>query len=121
MNPADFEALVAQALDDLPEPFASHLDNVQVVVADRPSVDQLRSVDVAHGATLLGLYEGIPQTQRGMGYTFVLPDKITIFREPIVDICSDETEIREQVTITVIHEIAHHFGIDDERLHELGW
>ncbi len=113
-----FEELVADALDALPEPFSSHLDNVEVTVEDWPSREQLGTH--AHGGTLLGLYEGVPQTHRGPGYTWVMPDKITIFREPIMSMCSDEDECATQVAHTVVHEIAHHFGISDDRLRELG-
>jgi predicted Zn-dependent protease with MMP-like domain len=111
-----FEELVADALDALPEPFASHLDNVEIVVEDWPAPDQMDR----HGGTLLGLYEGVPQTSRGPGYTWVMPDKITIFRQPIIRMCRDEAEVAEQARHTVIHEIAHHFGISDDRLRELG-
>lgn len=112
-----FEELVVDALDSLPEPFASHLDNVEITIEDWPSPDQVRH----HGGTLLGLYEGVPQTKRGTGYTWVMPDKITIFREPIMRMCRSEAAVAQQVRHTVIHEIAHHFGISDERLEELGW
>ena len=114
-----FEELVAEALDEIPEPFASHLDNVHVVVEDEPSAEHLGDVGDPH--TLFGLYEGVPQTERGPGYSLVMPDKITIFRGPICRACADEDEVYEEVAVTVVHEIAHHFGIDDERLDELGW
>ncbi|HVL80607.1 MAG TPA: metallopeptidase family protein [Actinomycetota bacterium] len=117
----EFEVLVAEALDSLPEPFASHLDNVEVVVADEPSSEELEEAGVEPGASLFGLYQGIPQTERGAGYTFVMPDKITIYRLPIVAACGDRDEVRDEVAVTVVHEIAHHFGISDERLEELGW
>ncbi len=114
-----FESLVADAMDGLPEPFASHLDNVMVVVEQEPRPDQI--AHLAPNGTLFGLYEGVPQTERGQGYTFVLPDKITIFRRPILSACDDLEEVTDQVITTVIHEIAHHFGISDARLVELGW
>lgn len=116
-----FEGLVADALDQIPEPFAAFLNNLQVVVSAEPSDEQLQAAHVAPERTLLGLYEGVPQTQRGQGYTFAMPDRITIFKGPILRMCRNAVEARRQVTITVIHEIAHHFGISDERLHELGW
>jgi predicted Zn-dependent protease with MMP-like domain len=116
-----FEDLVAEALDDLPEPFASHLDNVHVVIEAEPTPDELDRADIGRGGTLFGLYQGIPQTERGPGYTFVLPDKITIYRGPILRACADEDEVYDEVATTVVHEIAHHFGISDERLDELGW
>lgn len=116
-----FEGLVADALDQIPEPFASFLNNIQVVVSAEPSVEQLEGAHVAPEHTLLGLYEGVPQTHRGQGYTFAMPDRITIFKRPILQMCRSAEEVRRQVTITVIHELAHHFGISDERLRELGW
>ena len=112
-----FEELVADALDELPEPFASQLDNVEVVVEDWPTSEQLSHHD---HEMLLGLYEGVPQTSRGPGYSWVMPDKITIFREPIMRMCRSEAAVAQQVRHTVIHEIAHHFGISDDRLRELG-
>src|SRR5439155_17777136 len=115
---SDFEALVADALDELPEPFASHLSNVQVVVEDEPSPDQL--APLGRGRTLFGLYHGIPQTKRGAGYQWVMPDKITIFRGPISRACATADEVRDRVSHTVVHEIAHHFGISDDRLRALG-
>jgi predicted Zn-dependent protease with MMP-like domain len=117
----DFDDLVATALDGLPEPFASKLDNVDVVVSDEPTLDELSRARVPAGSTLFGLYQGIPQTQRNAGYTFVLPDKITIYRGPMVRASRDAADVRRIVRTTVIHEIAHHFGISDERLDELGW
>ena len=117
----EFEDLVASALDLIPEPFASKLDNVQVVVADEPSAEELAVVGLPPGATLYGLYQGIPQTQRNASYSWVLPDKITIYRGPLVRASRDADDVRRQVATTVIHEIAHHFGISDDRLDELGW
>ena len=121
VSPEDFEHLVESAVDDLPEPFASRLENVQVTVADEPSSDELSRARVGPGHTLFGLYQGIPQTQRNANYSWVLPDKITIYRGPLLRASNDAAEIREQVRRVVIHEIAHHFGISDERLDELGW
>lgn len=116
-----FVDLVAEALDELPEPFASHLENVDIVVEDEPTPDDLARTGVSPGGTLYGLYQGVPQTERGPGYTFVMPDKITIFRGPILRVCADEEEAYDQIAETVVHEIAHHFGISDDRLDELGW
>jgi predicted Zn-dependent protease with MMP-like domain len=118
MEAEHFEELVASALDALPEPFASHLDNVEIVVEDEPSIEQLD--DVGRAYTLFGLYQGVPQTKRGRGYSFVMPDKITIFRGPILRACADVADVARQVTQTVVHEIAHHFGISDDRLREIG-
>jgi predicted Zn-dependent protease with MMP-like domain len=117
LSPEDFERLVVAALDTLPESFASHLENVEITVEDEASAEQLRRL--GHGA-LLGLYEGVPQTQRGNNYSWVLPDKITIFRVPIVRMSRTAEEVAEHVRHTVVHEIAHHFGISDDRLRELG-
>ena len=107
-----FEELVAAALDEIPDELARRLDNV--VVRVRPG---------RRRGSLLGKYEGVPLTERedyGGGLS-PMPDQITIYRLPICDVCTTEEEIVEQVRITVIHEVAHHFGIDDDRLHELGW
>jgi predicted Zn-dependent protease with MMP-like domain len=110
--PADrFEELVADALDAIPPELGALMDNVAVVVEDGS----------ARG-TLLGRYDGVPLTARDAGYGgMVMPDRITIFRRAICGVCADEVEVVEQVRITVVHEVAHHFGIDDERLHELGY
>lgn len=106
-----FEELVADALDGIPEALGRLMDNVAVLVREGEP-----------DGGLLGHYDGIPLTERGAGYDgMVMPDRITIFRRPILAICADEAEVVEQVRITVVHEVAHHFGIDDERLDELGW
>ncbi len=109
-----FEKLVSEALDTVPAELAGLLDNVVVLVEDESPLDE-------HGGELLGLYEGVPLTERGSTYSGVLPDTISIFRRPLLRRCRTEDQIVEQVRITVVHEIAHHFGIDDERLHELGY
>jgi predicted Zn-dependent protease with MMP-like domain len=115
---ARFEELVADALDELPEELAYELDNVAIVVEDWPTPEQLEG----RRGTLLGLYEGIPLTARGpITYGGVLPDKITIFRGPLSERARDEVELAEDVRVTVLHEVGHYFGIDDHRLHELGW
>ena len=120
VSESEFDDLVAQALDTLPDSLMDVMDNVEVTVERTPSARQLQSVRVRHG-TLLGLYEGIPLTERNSGYSMVLPDKITIFQRPIERYCATHAEIVAQVRKTVIHEVAHHFGIGDERLRELGW
>ena len=107
-----FEELVADALDALPPELARLLDNVVVVVEDDAPDDD---------PELLGLYSGIPLTERGTWYAGVLPDRITIFRLPTLAMCETVDDVVEEVEITVVHEIAHHFGIDDDRLHELGY
>ncbi len=118
----EFEQLVVDVLDSLPETFLNVLDkhNVDVVIESRPTQRQLDELGITSGS-LFGLYEGIPLTQRDSGYTIVPPDKITIFRDVIEEACSSEEEIADQVRITVIHEVAHYFGIDEDKLDELGW
>jgi predicted Zn-dependent protease with MMP-like domain len=111
MSEEEFEDAVAEALDTLPEELARHIDNVVVLVEDEHPDEP----------DLLGLYEGIPLTERGTSYGGVLPDRITIFRLPTVERWDARSEVVDDVRITVVHEIAHHFGIDDERLHELGY
>ncbi|RIL11634.1 hypothetical protein DCC79_04215 [bacterium] len=111
-----FADLAFAALDDLPDPVLAWLDNVEVVVEDWPSRAQLRSAGVPRGETLFGLYEGVPLTERTSDYGMVLPDKVTLFRGPILDACDTPAEVADEVRRTVIHELAHHFGIDDERL-----
>jgi predicted Zn-dependent protease with MMP-like domain len=111
MSRQRFEELVGDALDLIPKEFAKAMDNVVILVEDR---------DPEH-PSLLGLYHGVALTERTTEYGGVLPDRIFIYREAILDICHDEEDVVEEVAITVVHEIAHHFGIDDARLHELGW
>jgi len=114
-----FEALVAKALRDLSPEFQSRLENIDIVVEDWPTPSQLAEAGLNHPAELLGLYEGIPWGKRGAGYSMVPPDKITIFRKPIEAKCRREDEIEREIQRVVRHEIAHHFGIDDERLDEI--
>ncbi len=112
MSREEFEAAVADALDEIPPELAAQMDNVVVLVEDDPPP----------GEDLLGLYEGTPLTERTMSWaTGSLPDRITIYRNPTLAICDEPEDVVEEVAITVVHEIAHHFGIDDDRLHELGW
>jgi predicted Zn-dependent protease with MMP-like domain len=111
MSEERFEELVSDALDLIPPELASAIDNVVVLVSDRHPDDP----------DLLGLFEGIALTERDSHYGGVLPDTITIFRESLLEICDTDEDVVEEVAITVIHELAHHFGIDDARLHELGW
>jgi predicted Zn-dependent protease with MMP-like domain len=119
-SPAEFEQLVVQALDNLPDFFQRQLQNIDVVVADRPTEAELRSVGLKPGQLLLGLYHGIPLTRRSSDYGLVLPDKITIYRMSIEQICRTPEEVVERVQHTVKHELAHHFGISDDRLRDLG-
>ncbi len=123
MQEERFSDLVADALDTLPEEFLERMENVEVLIEDWPTRDDLEEVglDPRDKASLLGLYHGVPLTHRGQFYS-ALPDRITIFQKPIERLCGDdEDEIREQVRHTVIHEIAHYYGIDDDRLDELGY
>jgi predicted Zn-dependent protease with MMP-like domain len=115
----DFYELVERALGGLPPELADLLDNVAIVVDDWPGYSTPLVAD-GPDETLYGLYEGVPLTERGAGYYGMLPDKITIFRGPLERDFS-RRELEEQIRITVVHEIAHHFGIDEERLEELGW
>ncbi|MDD4858689.1 MAG: metallopeptidase family protein [Dehalococcoidales bacterium] len=119
MERARFEQLVVQAVEALPDEFAERLDNIDVVVAEKPSARQLRYERMPRGETLLGLYEGVPLTERSSQYGLVLPDKITIFQLPIEQYCRSDSEIVREIGKVVRHEIAHHFGISDERLDEL--
>jgi predicted Zn-dependent protease with MMP-like domain len=101
------------------------LDNIEIVIEDEPTAEQLgaggASAGGEDGSELFGLYEGTPLTARGSDYSLVLPDKITIFQRPIERSCATPEEIAEEVRITVIHELAHHFGIEEDRIAELGW
>jgi predicted Zn-dependent protease with MMP-like domain len=118
MSEADFEAAVTDALNRIPAEVARAMDNVAVFIDD----DYTPQPGEDPETVLLGLYEGVPLTERDSWWDAgSLPDRITIYRQPILDICSSREEVVEEVAITVVHEIAHHFGIDDQRLHELGW
>jgi predicted Zn-dependent protease with MMP-like domain len=114
-----FEELVRKALETLPGEFYERLQNVDVVVEEAPTPEQLRTSGLEEGDTLLGLYEGVPLTARE-NYGFVLPDKITIFKRPIEEMCETPEEVVDEVRVTVMHEIAHHFGIDDHSLYDMG-
>ncbi len=113
LGPAPFDDAVADALDDVPTELMDLLDNVVFLVEDEPPPDD---------PDLLGVYDGVPLTERDLGWgRATLPDRITLFRGPLTRMCEDAEELREEIAVTVVHEIAHHFGIDDGRLHELGW
>jgi predicted Zn-dependent protease with MMP-like domain len=111
MSRERFEELVSEALDEVPPEFARAMDNVVVLVEEFND----------EAPDILGLYHGIALTERASSYGGVLPDRISIYRQPILAMCEDEDEVVEEVLITVVHELGHHFGIDDARLHELGW
>lgn len=108
---AAFEHLVEEALDSIPPELGRLMSNVVLLVED----------EAPPGEELLGVYEGVPLTERDGWYSGVLPDTITIFRLPILRICESEADVVDEVRTTVIHEVAHHFGIDDDRLHDMGW
>ena len=112
ISDADFDEAVSQALDQIPQEFLDVLDNVVILVEDEPSGPE---------KDLLGLYEGIPLSERDSQYGGVLPDHIFIFRQPLKSVCSSVDELIEEIGVTVVHEIAHFFGIEDDHLHELGW
>ena len=112
LGAAEFDELVAEALDQVPAELAALMDNVVVLVEEKPPADD---------PDLLGLYDGTPLTERDSAYTFREPDRILIFREPLLDMCSGPEQLVDEVRITVVHEIAHHFGVDDARLHALGY
>ena len=115
-----FEKLVAEALDSLPDEIQGWLDNVAVVVGERPLPEQLARVGLGPNDLLFGIYVGVPKTQRGFTYGETVPDKIVIFRQPIEQVCRTPTQIRNQVRRTVLHEIGHHFGLDEGQLRAAG-
>jgi predicted Zn-dependent protease with MMP-like domain len=120
MNCQVFEQLVAEALEELPDVFLERLDNVEVVIEDWPDPETLHRTGAVHPAQLLGAYHGVPQTRRDQGYGLVLPDKISIYQRPIEMACRSAADMRETVRRVVRHELAHHFGLDDDRLREIG-
>ncbi len=118
MSEDEFEAAVSDALDRIPPALAKTMDNVAVFIED----DYVPRAGEEPDTVLLGLYEGVPLTERDSWWDAgSLPDRITIYRRPILDLCASREEVVEEVTVTVVHEVAHHFGISDDRLHELGW
>jgi len=112
VSPEDFDEVVGEALDGVPQELTRLMDNVALFVEDEPPPGNPH---------LLGWYHGTPLTERGWNYSGVLPDRIVVFRRPLLRMCRSRAELVDQVRITVVHEIAHHFGIDDARLHELGY
>lgn len=119
MNQEEFARLVTKAVEDLPQEFLTRLENVDIVVEEYPTPAQLRESGLGRGETLLGLYEGVPLTERGSYYGMVLPDKITIFQKTIEAKCRNDAELFAEISRVLKHEIAHHFGISDERLREI--
>ncbi len=118
---AEFEKLVAQAVESLPENFLERLENVDVVVEDQPTEEDLDLAGVEPDGALLGLYHGVPQSQRGPWYGNLLPDRIVIYQRPIEAVSRDRREIRKEIRITLMHEIGHHFGLAEDELTEAGY
>jgi len=120
METEQFEELVAQVVNELPEFFQERLDNVDVIVEEFPDRHTMRLARVRSPYDLLGFYHGVPLTERTTNYGLVPPDKISIYRRPIEIQCRSDEELREMIRRVVLHEIAHHFGISDNRLREIG-
>ncbi len=120
MNLTDeqFDRLISRAMDELPQEYIKGLNNVAIVMADNPTLEQVHKMKL-QGKLLLGLYEGVPLTQRGNGWSGMLPDKITLFKHQILMIVHDEHSLFEQIKRTLWHEIAHYYGLDHDRMHEL--
>lgn len=114
-----FRSLVSEAIDNLPKQYIENMKNIALVVEDEPTIEQREKLHLLNGETLYGLYEGIPLTNRSGNYSLVLPDKITIFKKPMLVNCQDINQLENQITRTVWHEIAHHYGLDHERINEL--
>ncbi len=117
----EFQKLVARAVELLPPRFLARLENVDVVVEDEPTDEDLELAGVEPGGTLLGLYHGIPQSERGSWYGNMLPDRIVIYRRPIEAIARNRREIQKEIRITLMHEIGHHFGLREDELSEAGY
>ena len=115
----EFDRLITRAMDELPQKYIEGLDNVAIVQADEPTSEQKVKMKLDDHHLLLGLYEGIPMTQRGNGYSFVLPDKITLFKHSILAVARNETQLFEQIKRTLWHEIAHYYGLNHHRIDEL--
>lgn len=114
-----FDALITRAMDELPQQYIRGLENVVIVMADEPTPEQHDKMKLGNHSLLLGLYEGVPLTDRGNGYTFVLPDKITLFKNQILQVVNSEQELFEQIKRTLWHEIAHYYGLDHDRIDHL--
>ena len=119
MSDEEFADLLAELLDELPSKYVRNLRNVAIVYADEPSAAQREKLRLRCNETLFGLYEGVPQVARGEGYNLVLPDKITIFKRPLLTASPDLAHLRAEAKHTLWHEIAHHFGLDHARIHAL--
>jgi predicted Zn-dependent protease with MMP-like domain len=114
-----FDAIISNALDELPVQYTSNMKNVAIIMQDEPSEEQRIKLKLRCHETLFGLYEGIPLTKRGAGYNLVLPDKITIFKNPILERVENLEQFKKQVKHTLWHEIAHHYGLEHDRIHEI--
>ena len=114
-----FEQLINQAMDDLPTEYISGLKNVAILYEDEPSEQQRQKLKLRGDQSLFGLYEGVPRTQRGSGYNLVLPDKITLFKQPMLRVSPDLAALKWQVRHTLWHEVAHHYGLNHERIHNI--
>lgn len=119
LSDEQFDTLISKAMDELPQEYITGLDNVAIVMADTPTEEQKIKMKLRENTVLLGLYEGIPLTQRGAGYTFVLPDKITLFKHSILRVVRTEEELFEQIKRTLWHEIAHYYGLNHDHMHRL--
>ena len=114
-----FDTIISNALDELPDQYTNNVNNVAIVMQDEPTEEQRVKLKLRCHETLFGLYEGIPLTQRGAGYNLVLPDKITIFKNPILYASLDVAQFEKQVKHTLWHELAHHYGLQHDRIHEI--
>ena len=121
LSRAEFEKLVAQAVESLPPQFLRRLENVEIVVESEPTQEELDHTGVEPGGTLLGLYQGVPQIERGTWYGNMLPDRIVIYQRPIEATARNRRDIREEIRITLMHEIGHHFGLGEGELSEAGY
>ncbi|MDB5161426.1 MAG: zn-dependent protease [Candidatus Saccharibacteria bacterium] len=115
---SEFEALVAEAIDQIPKVYKSRLENVAFLIEDEPSPEQRRKLSLHSGESLFGLYEGVPLPQRG-GATKLLPDKITVFKKPMLQSSHDRESLKQQIRQTIWHEVAHFYGLNHERIHEI--
>lgn len=119
LSDEEFDRLITRAMDELPQEYIMGLENVAITYEDEPTGEQKVKMEIDHNHLLLGLYEGIPLTQRGNGYSFVLPDKITLFKWPLLAISNTESEFFEHIKRTLWHEMAHYYGLNHARMDEL--
>jgi predicted Zn-dependent protease with MMP-like domain len=117
----EFQRLVSQAIASLPPPVLRRMENVEIVVEDRPTIEELALAGVKPPETLFGLYTGTPLTERGTAYGLVLPDKITLYQRSIEEVCRTKRQVREEIRITLMHEIGHHFGLSEDELGDAGY